>query len=191
MRYFFSIMAIVAAVTFAQLALAPAFLPPVLRPDLGILMGLAALAFAPRDFAFILLFCLGLSADLFGSARFGLLTLSYLLAAGLLLACSWRELTRGDFIPVWLLSIAGTALAHLFYIIFGRIAGLQVHWGQALAIYFSLVLSACVWGLPCAYIGGHCLRGLGILTIPVRERWARETRQRPIRRVKARNIFGG
>ena len=189
MRYFFCILFIVVSVTVAQLGLAPAFLPPVLRPDLGLLVGLAALAFAPRDFALILLFCLGLSADLFGSARFGLLTLSYLLAAGLLLQFAWRELTRGAFIPVWICGVAGTILAHFFYILFGRIAGLQVNWVQTLATFFSLVLSACIWGLPCAYLSGRCLKGLGIVTIPVRERWATETRFKVTRRKKARNIF--
>ena len=57
----------------------------VLRADLALLVGMTVLALSTREFGLTTLFVMGVQADLFGSARFGLLTLCYLLAAGVIL----------------------------------------------------------------------------------------------------------
>ncbi|MFH0939152.1 MAG: hypothetical protein V1899_07725 [Planctomycetota bacterium] len=174
----------------AQTAVAPAFLPPVLRPDLSIMVGLVALALAPREAALILLFGLGVQADLFGSARFGLLTLSYLLAAGVILWCAWREFTRGDLLAAWIGVVAGTGLAHFFYLLFGRFFGLEIDWSSSATTLMSLTLAAAVWGLPCAYLCGKCMYRLGVVTPTVRERWNAEARIASARKGKTQRKHG-
>ena len=174
---------IIAAVLF-QTAIIPAVLPPVLRPDIGILIGVAILAFGERDFALISIFCLGLQADIFGSARFGLLTLCYLLAAGLILLVAWRELTRGDLVAAWFGGIAGTFVAHFLYVFIGRFCGLDLSWGQAFTTLRSLTISASIWGLPCAFVCGRFMARMNMLSSPVREKWAAASRHRQARRGK-------
>ena len=184
MRGVFFAFFLVLAVIVLQTAVIPAFLPPVLRPDLGLLVGVTALAFAPQEFALPLLFALGLQADLFGSPRLGLLTLSYLLTAGLLLFSVWRELTRGDVLAAWIGGVAATLLAHLCYILIARFCGLTVGLGQACATLVSLTLAAALWGLPCAYLCGRLLFRLGLLTGASRERWAAQARLAAARKGK-------
>jgi hypothetical protein len=184
MRYGFSLSVLVAAVLIAQLAFVPAFLPPVLRPDVGILVGMTVLAFAPREVGLIAIFLLGVQADLFGSARFGVLTLSYLAAAGVVLLAAWRELARGDILAPWIGGVAGTILAHGFYVLIGKLFGLQFVWGQVIASLTALALAACVWGLPVAYLTGRWLAWTHSLEPAVRERWANEARLNAARRGK-------
>jgi len=184
MRSLFCLSLFFCAAVVLQMAVFPALLPTLLRPDVGILFGIAVLAYAQRDFALACVFILGLQADLFGSERFGLLTLSYLLAAGAILWLAWRELTRGDLLAAWIGGIAGTALAHLFYVLIGKISGHDILWGQAAATWFSLVLSACVWGLPCAWLCGQFAYRTGMMDLAVHERWASEARLSASRRGK-------
>ncbi len=184
MRYTISILAITTLAIVAQNGVAPALLPPVLRPDVGMLLAMSLLAFCPREYALIVLFCLGMQADLFGSPRFGLLTLSYLLGAGIVLLAAWRELTRGDLLAAWIGGVAGTALAHTLYILLGRLCGLQVNWGQGFAVVLSLVLASAVWGLPCACICAKYVQLFGVTSPAVKERWAAEARYTAARRGK-------
>jgi hypothetical protein len=184
LRYAFGLLFFVAAAAVLQMALIPAFLPPLLRPDVGMLIGMAALAFAPREFGLLCVFALGLQADLFGSARFGLLTLCYLLAAGLVLWAAWRELTRGDLLAAWVGGIVGTAIAHTLYLLLGRLCGVPVPWGTALLTLLTLVLAACVWGLLSAWACGRFMYRLHLFSPQVRERWAMEDRLAAARRGK-------
>src|SRR4051812_22987480 len=101
MRYALCLISFLIAAALLQTAIFPAVIPAILRPDIGLLIGICALAFGVREFGLIALFTLGLQADLFGSARLGLLTLCYLLAAGIILWAAWRELTRGDLLAAW------------------------------------------------------------------------------------------
>jgi hypothetical protein len=167
-----------------QLAVIPSIVPPVLRPDVGMLIGMAVLAYSTREFALITLFLLGVQADLFGSARFGLLTLCYLLSAGLILWIAWRELTRGDLLAAWVGGVAGTFFAHLLYVGIGRICGLDIAWGQATATLFVLLIAGCVWGLPFAWACGNFLYAFNLLSPAVKERWAAEARLAAQRRGK-------
>lgn len=184
MRHAFCLFSFFVAAVLLQTSLFPALIPALLQPDIGILIGICALAFGVREFGLIAIFTLGLQADLFGSARFGLLTLCYLLAAGLILWAAWRELTRGDLLAAWIGGVAATALAHAMYIGIGRLCGYDVRWGQAFATLCALVLSSIVWGLPVAWLCGNWLYGLNMMSPPVRERWAAEIRLAAARRGK-------
>jgi hypothetical protein len=185
-RYAFCLTTLLFAVILAQLALAPAFLPPVLQPDIGILVAMALLAMGPREFGLVAVFAFGLQADLFGSARFGLLTLSYLLAAGVMLLTAWRELTRGDLLSAWGAGVVGTLLAHLFYVLIGRLFGLHFAWGQASAVLTSFLVAALVWGLPCALIVGRWMLWTRTLTPAIREKWLNAARLNAMRKGKLR-----
>lgn len=184
MRFTFGLLMLVLTAVVLQIAVFPAFVPALVRPDAGMLVAMAVLAFAPREFGLIAVFALGLQADLFGSARFGLLTLSYLFAAGLILWAAWRELTRGDLLAAWMGGVAGTALAHALYVAIGRLCGMEILWGHALLRILSLVLGACVWGLFVAWACGHFMRWMGLFSAPVRERWDTEARMSAARRAK-------
>ncbi|MGD0091408.1 MAG: hypothetical protein ABSE73_15935 [Planctomycetota bacterium] len=184
MRYAFGLLMLVAAAVVLQLAVLPAFVPELVRPDAGILLGMAALAFGPREFGLACVFALGVQADLFGSARFGLLTLCNLLAARLILWVAWRELTRGDLLAAWAGGIAGTFLTHLLYLLLGPLCGLQVRWGQAGLTLLALVLGACVWGLVCAWACGRFMYRLNLVSLPVREHMASDDRLSAARRAK-------
>jgi rod shape-determining protein MreD len=184
MRYVFCLSVLLAAVVIAQLAFIPAFLPPVLQPDLGILVAFAVLAFAPREIGLIAVFLMGLQADLFGSARFGVLTLSYLLAAGVVLLAAWRELARGDVLAPWIGGVAGTFFAHGFYVLIAKLFGVQYAWGPVVASMTSLLIAACVWGLPVAMICGRWLTWTHALSPAVRERWTNAARFNAARKGK-------
>jgi len=176
MRNAICLTGLVAAVVVGQLAIVPVMLPPVLRPDLGILIAVAVLAMGHRELGLAAFFAMGVQADLFGSARFGLLTVSYMLAAGVILLVAWREITRGDLLASWIGGITGTFLAHIFYILIGKLLHLEVIWGQAFAVLVSLMLAAFLWGLPLAVICGRWMYWTGTLSPAVRERWANEAR---------------
>jgi hypothetical protein len=184
MRQVFCIVFLLLSAVLLQLVVFPTFVPPVLRPDIGMMIGMAVLAYASREFALITIFMLGVQTDLFGSARFGLLTLCYLLAAGLILWIAWRELTRGDLLAAWGGGVAGTFIAHILYVALGRLCGLEIAWGQATATLFSLFIAGCVWGLPFAWVCGNFLYYMNELSPPVRERWAAEARLAAQRRGK-------
>jgi rod shape-determining protein MreD len=184
MRYAFCLAVLLTAVVIAQLAFIPAFLPPVLQPDLGILVAFAVLAFGPREFGVIAVFCMGLQADLFGSARFGVLTLSYLLAAGVVLLAAWRELARGDVFAPWVGGVAGTFFAHAFYVLIAKLFGLQFAWSPVITSITSLLIAACIWGLPVAMICGRWLAWTSSLSPAVRERWTNEARFNAARKGK-------
>jgi len=184
MRYAFCLITFFVAAMLLQTSLFPALIPPMLQPDIGLLMGLCALAFGVREFGLIAIFTMGIQADLFGSARFGLLTLCYLLAAGIILWAAWRELTRGDLLAAWIGGVAATALAHGLYIGIGRVCGYDVHWGQAFAKVLAWILASVVWGLPVAWLCGKWMYGLNLMSTPVRERWAAEARLAAARRGK-------
>jgi hypothetical protein len=186
MKYAFCLTTMLFAVVIAQLALAPLFLPPVLQPDIGMLVAMAMLAMGPREFGLVAVFTFGLQADLFGSARFGLLTLSYLLAAGVILLAAWRELARGDLLTAWVGGVAGTLLAHSFYILIGRLFGLQIAWGQASAALTSYLIAALVWGLPCALLTGRWMFWTRTLAPMIREKWLNAARMSAARRGKLR-----
>jgi len=176
MRNAICLTGLLAAVVVAQLAIVPVILPPVLRPDLGIVVAVAILAMGRRELGLAAFFVMGVQADLLGSARFGLLTVSYMLAAGVILLVAWRELTRGDLLASWLGAIAGTFLAHSFYILLGKLMHLEVPWAQAFAVLVSLMLAAFLWGLPLAVICGRWMYWTGTLSPAVREKWANEAR---------------
>jgi hypothetical protein len=188
MRYSLCLLVLLSAAVVLQVAVLPALLPPVLRPDLGLLIGMAVLALAPREFGLITLFCMGAQADLFGSARFGLLTLCYLLAAGLILLIAWRELTRGDLLAALCGGLAGTAAAHVLYCLLGRLAGVETSWGGAAAQVFALLIAAAVWGLPCMYLCGKLMYRLRVLALPIQSRWAAAAREAEARKKKAANL---
>lgn len=184
MRNVICLTGLLAAVIVGQLALVPVALPPVLRPDLGIIIGISVLAMGRRDLGLVAIFIMGIQADLFGSAHFGLLTVSYMLAAGIILLIAWRELTRGDLLACWIGGMAGTLLAHSFYILIGKAMHLQVIWGQAVAVIVSLLLASFLWGLPLAVLCGRWMYWTGTLSPAVREKWANEARVAAARKGK-------
>ena len=184
MRFAFFLVFLCISATVSQLAAFPAFVPRVLQPDVGMLMAMTVLAFARREEGLITVFAMGAQADLFGSARFGLLTVCYLIAAGLVLWAAWRELTRGDLLAPWIGGIAATALAHTLYVVLGMLCGLKVSWGPAMAAVVSLTLAACVWGLPISWFYGKLMYHFGLLSPGVRERWSVDARLAAARRGK-------
>lgn len=168
-----------------QLGVFPAFMPRVLQPDVGMLLAIPVLAFAQRSHGLIAVFALGVQADLFGSGRFGLLTLCYMLAAGLILWAAWRELTRGDLLTPWVACVAGSLVANLLYVILGRVVfGLQIPYGVAFANIGCLTLAAGVWGLFSAWFCGKVMYSFGLLSPVVQEHWSVEERIAAARRGK-------
>jgi len=184
MRTAFFLTGLILTAALFQAAVCPGLLPPVLRPDVCLLLGIAALSFAPRETGLLSVFALGLAADLFSSGRFGLLTLSYLLAAGIILWAAWRELTRGDVLGAWIGGLAATLLAHAIYIFLARRCGVDLAVGQGFATILSLVIAAAVWGLPLAYFCGRTMYSLGVVSSEVREKWAAQARLAAARRGK-------
>lgn len=180
MRYALCLFILVATCLVLQAALIPAFLPPVLRPDVCILVGLAALAFGSYDFGLTTVFLLGLSADLVASGRFGLLTLCYLLAAGGVLLTLARELNRSDFGLPCIAGIAATVLAHGLYCGFGSLLGLNIGLGHAAAEMASRFVAAIVWGLPCVYLTGKLMFRLRVMAPEVQARWANDERMNDV-----------
>jgi hypothetical protein len=147
----------------AQLALLPGWLPPVLRPDLGLLIGLAGLVFLPAEAALALLFALGVQADLLGGGRFGLLTLGYLSAAALMLSLQ-QELVRAGSLGAWLGAAAGTLVAHGAYVLLSPVCGAGVGASQALAALGGLLISAALFGVPVAWGCGRLWSLAGVLS---------------------------
>ena len=176
MRFAFCLAILLICVVIAQLAIVPSLLPPVMRPDLGILTAMAILAMGQRQFGLVAVFAMGLQADLFGSPKFGMLTLAYLLAAGTILLVAWRELSRGDLLAAWLGGVAGTVLAHFYYVLIGRLCGYTFSWGQVVAVITGYAIAASILGIPCAMVTGRWLYWTRTLAPDVRERWVNEAR---------------
>ncbi len=185
MRYVFCLIVFLLAAMVLQPALIPAFLPPVLRPDVGILIGISVLAFGTRELGLSAIFLMGVNADLLGSGRFGLLTLCYVLAAGAMQLLASRELNRGDFGAPWIACVAGTALAHGLYCAFGSVLGLAIPAGRALGETLSLGIAACVWGLPSVYLVGKVMYRLRVMSPEVQARWSNDER---MEEAKARSV---
>jgi hypothetical protein len=174
-----------AAAAILQTAVCPALLPGVLRPDICLLLGISMMAFAPRNMGLIAIFTQGVMADLFSSGRFGLLTLCYLLTAGLLLWAAWRELSDGDVLAAWIGSVLATLLAHGLYVFIGRKCGLILPVGQSFTTVLSLTLGALVWGLPVVYCCGRMMHILGVSSPEIREKWTMQARLSAARRGKS------
>jgi len=183
MRYVFCLVAMVMSALVLQCAILPGMVPPSLQPDVGMLLAITMLAFAPREFGLIGVFVMGMQADLFGSSRFGLLTLCYMLAAGVMLCAAWRELTRGDLVAAWFGGVIGTAIAHGMYMLLAGLLGDAASLPSMNQIMW-LVLAAAVWGLPLVWISGQWLQITGTLERNVSEKWSREARMSAARRGK-------
>lgn len=172
----FCLIVLLAAALVLQAAIVPAFLPPVLRPDVALLIGIAVLSFGSMEFGLTAMFVMGASADLLGSGRFGLLTLCYLLTAGAILVTAWRELSRGDFGVPWIACVLGTAAAHGLYCALGNLIGLGLPWGRAMSDVLSLIIAACLWGFPAVYLVSRLMFRLRIMLPEVQARWANDER---------------
>lgn len=167
----FSISAIV-----LQMGLAPAVLPSIVRPDLFLLIGLAALLMGPYEFGLACIFAMGLCADLFGSARFGMLTMSYLLTAGILVAGLGKESVRGDTLLGGLVAVIGTVLAHGIYILLSRLTDQPVPLPRAGAQLIGLAIAATVFCLPILYATGKLFFKTGMMTGAARDAWLQKER---------------
>jgi hypothetical protein len=175
MRELFFLGALLPAAALGQLALLPGGLPCWLRPDVGLLIGVTGLVFLRRGPGLILFFALGVQADLVGGARFGLLTLGYLLAAATLLSAE-RELGRTGSLGVWLASIAATAVAHGSYALLAPLAGVRMGSCDALGTVGQLTLAAALFGWPLAWFLGQAWAWTGVLSAEAR--LARSRRRR-------------
>lgn len=169
----------------AQLGPAARFLAPWGRPDVSLLLALPALLFLPRRTAFWLLFVLGLSADAVGSGRLGLLTLSYLLAGGLLSGFEY-ELVRGGLWTAWLAAVIGTLVAHLSYLILGRWCGLGLEWFDGLLFVAQRGFAAALWGGLAALLLRELLLYAKLLETKPREIRARSPWVRRVREWRER-----
>lgn len=160
-----------------QAALLPALLPPAWRPDLGLLAGLAALAFLKPEAAVVWIFALGVQSDVLGSERLGLLTFGYLAAAWVLLS-NQGALQRGGVRAAWAGAVLGTALAHGTYVLLGQLAGISSELQDGLLAAGARTAAAVLWGAPVAWVLGACLARLELLAPEAREVRARRPRRR-------------
>lgn len=159
-----------------QAACLPGLLPAGWRPDAGLLLGLSAFVFLPRTAALGLLFALGMQADLFGSARFGLLTFCYMLAAWLVLGFD-RDLPRGGIVGAWLAALAGTAVAHFSYALIAAACGYAPGFGAACGAALNLLFAALLFGLPAAWAMQAYAAWMGLLTPEAAEQRAQRARR--------------
>jgi hypothetical protein len=176
MRQVLCLTVLLAAAVVLQAAIVPAFLPPLVRPDVALLLGIAVVSFGTLEFGLTAMFVLGVSADLLGSGRLGLLTLCYVLTAGAILITAWRDLSRGDFGVPWIACVLGTALAHGLYCLLGNLIGLGLPWSRVAGDLLSLLIAACVWGLPAVYLVSRAMFRLRVMLPEVQARWANEER---------------
>jgi hypothetical protein len=133
------------AVLVFQTALLPRVVPAALQPDVGLWLAMPGLAYLRRPAALIFLFVLGLQGDLFGSERFGLLLLGYLLAAAALGGFE-QELARGGWRAAWVGTIVGTALAHGSYWLLSRLLGAGTLSEGLMALGVRVALAAAFGG---------------------------------------------
>ena len=177
MRATFMLGILVLGVAVLQTAILPEILPKAWRPDLGLAVGLAALAFLKRETALVFLFALGLQADLLASERLGLLTCCYLASAWVLLAYEY-ELVRGGAWAAWLGVIAGTAVAHGLYALLGQLAGIEMGWWEGLQRAGASALLMAALGGPLVVGLQVVLARLELLSPEAREIRARRPRRR-------------
>ena len=130
----------------AQAGLLPEYLPMGWRPDIGLLFAIAGLVYLPRSTALALFFLLGLEADALGSARFGLMTFSYLFVASALLSFE-RDWSRHGAFGAWMAMGLGTALGHGAYVTLGQFYGMSggLFSGWLTACQRVLAALACGW----------------------------------------------
>lgn len=164
------------AATLTQAAFIPAFLPRVLQPDIFLLVGITVLAYGSKELGLTALFILGLAADLLGNGRLGLTPLSYLFAATFITRFWMRDFARGDLIAAWLGVIGATFLSQLLYIPLSALFTPKLELGPALGKSASLLVAACVWGLPAVYATGKLLFKFRIMSPPVLARWTNDQR---------------
>ncbi|MEI6234090.1 MAG: hypothetical protein WCT04_13630 [Planctomycetota bacterium] len=176
MRYIFCLSLLVGAALVLQAVFVPAFLPPVLRPDVCFLIGMAVLAYGSSEMGWGALFVLGLTSDLVVSGRFGLLTLCYVLAAGAMMVVLARELSRSNFGLPCAAGVAGTVIAHGLYCAFGAFLGLNIGMGRAVGEVFSHAIAAIIWCLPCIFLTGKVMYHMRVMSPEVQARWANDER---------------
>ncbi|MCW8131219.1 MAG: hypothetical protein KIS92_12795 [Planctomycetota bacterium] len=177
MKYALCLAPLVLFATVVQATFVPAALPEGWRPDAALLLGMAAFAFLPRHIALYFLFALGFLGELFGSARFGLLTFCYLLAAWTVLGFE-RDLARGGTLGAWLAGIAGTAVAHGAYALAGAALGILPGFGSALGAAFDRTLAAALFGLACAWLAGGLFTRMNLLSPEAAEYRAQSSRRK-------------
>ncbi len=164
MRTFFFLSVLALGVTLMQAVLLTPLVPPQWSPELGLLFGLASIAFLPIETALFLIFAFGVLADLQGSTQFGAFTFSYLVGAGALMEVR-RGLTRGGLIPTWFGVIVGVAVTHLAYMILGAFSGWPMPMEQALNVLGQYALLATLYGgLTTHLMGRFCYR-LDLLSV--------------------------
>lgn len=168
-----------------QFGVVPAVAPPLIRPDFCLIFALAALVMGPREFGLVCVFLLGFVADMFGSSRFGLLTLSYLISAGALMGLTGKDMVRGDPLLGALVAIAGTLLAHGAYILIGRTIGLDLSWARAGAQMLGLGLGGALVALPLMYLTGKLFFRMGMMDGAERETWLLRDRASAAQRRRA------
>jgi rod shape-determining protein MreD len=140
------------AAALLQAGLLPEYVPMGWRPDLGLLIAIGGLVYLDRSRALTLLFVLGMTADALGSARFGLMTLSYLFVAGALLSFE-RDWSRRGAWGAWLAMGLGTLLGHGAYVVlaqfYGMGDGLLAGWLNACQRSLSGILVGWIpaWGM--------------------------------------------
>ena len=134
------------AAAVAQAGLLPEYVPMGWRPDLGLLIAIGGLVYLDRTRALTLFFVLGLTADALGSARFGLMTLSYLFVASALLSFE-RDWSRRGAWGAWLAMGVGTLLGHGMYVGLAQFYGMGegIFAGLLTACQRSLAAVACGW----------------------------------------------
>lgn len=181
----FSILSVV-----LQFGVVPAVAPPLIRPDFCLIFALAALVMGPREFGLVCVFLLGFVADMFGSSRFGLLTLSYLLAAGTVMGITGKDMVRGDTLMGALLAIAGTLLAHGAYVLIGRTIGLDLPWTRAGAQLLGLAIGGALVAMPIMYITGKLFFRIGMMDGAERETWLVRERASAAQRRRAARAGG-
>lgn len=176
MREVFCFLLLSISAIVLQMGACPAVLPPLVRPDLFLLIGFAALLMGPYDFGLACLFAMGLCADLFGSSRFGLLTMSYLLTAGVLMAGLGRESVRGDTLLGAVVALVGTLIAHGIYVLLSRLTDQPVPLPRAGAQLAGLAIAAAVFSLPILYATGKLFFKTGMMSGAARDAWAQKER---------------
>ena len=164
-------------VAMLQAAILPEFLPKAWPLDLGLAVGLAALAYLKRDTALVFLFALGLQADLLSSDRLGLLTACYLAAAWVLLAYEY-ELVRGGAWAAWIAVILGTLVAHGLYALLGQLVGIELGWWEGLRRAGASALLVVVAGGPVVLVVQGLLARMELLSHEAREVRSRRPRRR-------------
>lgn len=159
-------------------------LPVWLHADLGLLMGLCGMAFLRREVALFFLFAVAFQADLLGSSRLGLLTLSYLVSGGLFLSIE-RELALAGWRTVALAALAGTAVTHGCYLLGAALLFSSTTWAAGSINWLSLVVAGAIWSGPVAWLVYRCWTWTGLLS-PEAQAARLEGLARSQRRLRAR-----